>query len=355
MKKVLLASTALIMSAGYAAADVSVGGDGRMGVIDPFDFVAVEDNPNTPDNEEVLGGTELSFTSRIRISFAASGETDSGLAFGGSIRADNAGGFNIRDSQGNTLGDDSFSTINQPLELTGGGGVLGQAGSVFIEGAFGKLSMGDVDGAAKAAVGNVSGVGLTGLSDLNESIYISSLGGSLPGALYEYSGGDWSVFVSSSDSGTILETSASNIAWALGGSYSFGNFSVALGYEDNDAGTSHIIGGVTGSFGGFTGKFIYGMASSNGDAGEFDGDQWAVSGDYTFGATTLTAYYADATGVDAFGFDENDVLVSSEAGVIAYGIGAAYDLGGGASLVGGWARNDSSGDDAYDFGVSFTF
>jgi outer membrane protein OmpU len=330
-----------------------------MGVVDPFDgTILLEDpdgNPNTGDEIfEETGGT-LSFTSRIRIEFSASGETDAGLAFGGSIRADNAGGVNIQDSEGNNVGDDDFDLSNEPLQLVGGGGNIGQSGSVFIEGAFGKLSMGDVDGAAKAAVGFVSGVGLTGLGDNNESAYISNVGGALPGALYEYSGGDWAVYISSSNSGTILGTDADNIAWALGGSYSFGNFSVALGYEDNDLGTTHIIGGVTGSFGGFTGKFIYGMASSNGDAGEFDGDQWAVSGDYTFGATTLTAYYADATGVDAFGFDENDVLVSSEAGVIAYGIGAAYDLGGGASLVGGWARNDSAGDDAYDFGVSFTF
>ena len=336
MKKVLLASTALIMSAGYAAADVSVGGDGRMGVIDGFDgTIIVEDpdgNPNTGDEVFAETGGTLSFTSRIRISFSASGETDSGLAFGGSIRADNAGGFNIRDSLGNTVGDDSFSVNNEPLSLTGGGGVLGQAGSVFIEGAFGKLSMGDVDGAAKAAVGVVSGVGLTGLSDLNENAYISSIGGSLPGALYEYSGGDWAVYISSSNSGTILGTEADNIAWALGGSYSFGNFSVALGYEDNDAGTTHMIGGVTASFGAFTGKAIYGVAD-----GDIDDDQWAVSGDYTFGATTLTAYYSDIFGADA------------------YGLGAAYDLGGGASLVAGYASNEDADTSAYDFGISFTF
>jgi outer membrane protein OmpU len=339
MKKVLLASTALMMSAGYAAADVSVGGDGRMGVIDPFNgtVTLVADDPNTPENEEVIeetGGT-LSFTSRIRIEFSASGETDSGLAFGGSIRADNAGGVNIQDNQGNNVGDDEFSLDNEPLQLVGGGGNIGQAGSVFIEGAFGKLSMGDVDGAAKAAVGFVSGVGLTGLNDNNESAYIANVGGSLPGALYEYSGGDWAVYVSSSNSGTVLGTEADNVAWALGGSYSFGNFSVALGYEDSDAGATHIIGGVTGSFGGFTGKFIYGQADF--DTPVDDDDQWAVSGDYTFGATTLTAFYNDEFGSDY------------------YGVGAAYDLGGGASLVAGYSFDNDADDDAYDFGVSFTF
>lgn len=315
MKKVLLASTALIMSAGIAAADVSVGGDGRMGVQDGF------------------GDEGLRFTSRIRISFSASGETDAGLAFGGSIRADNAAAVVLTDADGNNPGDPGFDPTTATL---GGGGVNGQAGSVFIEGAFGKLTMGDVDGAAVAAVGHVSGVGLTGLSDLNESTYISNIGGNLPGVLYEYAAGDFAVYVSASNPGDlILGEESDNIAWALGGSYSFGNFSVALGYEDNDAGTDHIIGGVTGTFGDFTGKLIYGTAS-----GAVDGDQWALSGDYTFGATTVTAFYTD-----------QEELGGSE----AWGLGAAYDLGGGASLKAGYVSDETASDDAYDFGISFTF
>jgi outer membrane protein OmpU len=319
MKKVLLASTALIMSAGIAAADVSVGGDGRMGVQDGF------------------GDEGLRFTSRIRISFSASGETDAGLAFGGSIRADNAGGFNVTDQNGNRIGDDSFNATSvDDLELTGGGGVLGQAGSVFIEGAFGKLTMGDVDGAAAAAVGYVSGVGLTGLSDLNGNTYIANVGPNLPGVLYEYAAGDFAVYVSASNPGDVFTGDDDvPVAWALGGSYSFGNFSVALGYEDNDAGTDHIIGGVTGTFGDFTGKLIYGTAS-----GAVDGDQWGLSGDYTFGATTLTAFYIDS----------EEVL-----GQEAWGLGASYDLGGGASLKAGYVTDETASDEAYDFGISFTF
>jgi len=317
MKKVLLASTALIMSAGFAAADVAVGGDGRMGVLDTY------------------GDSGLGFTSRIRIEFSASGETDAGLAFGGSIRADNAGGLNLVDANGNNPGDPGFD-IN--TATVGGGGVVGQSGSVFIEGSFGKLSMGDVDGAAKSAVGFVSGVGLTGLGDLNESVYIANVGPNTPGALYEYSGGDWAVYLSASNPVNILTAPVSDAtatAYAIGGSYSFGGFSVAIGYEDNDAGTDHVILGGTASFGDFTGKLIWGQAS-----GTVDGDQWAVSGDYTFDATTVTAYYIDS---EELGGQE------------AWGLGAAYDLGGGASLVGGYASNETNDTDAFDFGVSFTF
>ena len=74
-KKILLASSALVASASFAAADVSVGGNGYMGVT--YDDSAVE---------------EMAFKSRLRITFSASGETDGGLSFGGSIRADNAVG-----------------------------------------------------------------------------------------------------------------------------------------------------------------------------------------------------------------------------------------------------------------------
>ena len=339
MKKVLLASTALMLSAGFAAADVSVGGSGRMGVIDGFGS----------DNDPA-------FTSRIRISFAASGETDGGLAFGGSIRADNAAGGN-----------------------------LGQSGTVFIEGAFGKLSMGDVDGAANAAVGFVSGVGLTGLGDFNEIIMVADVGPALPGALYEYSGGDWAVYISAANPGitTVFDTDGDGSligevgdnyqAYSIGGSYSFGNFSIAAGYEDTDAATinlgdptnqvtfqtdasaEHWVLGLTGSFGDFTGKFVGGWGTTTplGSAQDFDITQYSVSGDYTFGATTLTAFYR---------YSEVDTIFEID----AYGLGAAYDLGGGASLVGGWVSGDATvfpgsaaaetaDGDAWDFGVSFTF
>ena len=97
MKKILLATTVLGMTAGFAAADVSVSGDARMGVV-------------STDGDSV-------FSSRMRIKFSGSGTTDGGLSFGGSFRANDAQGAKA-----------------------------GTAGSVFISGAFGKISMGDVDG-----------------------------------------------------------------------------------------------------------------------------------------------------------------------------------------------------------------
>ena len=159
MKKILLATSILAGTAGLAAAEVSLSGSARMGLLQDF------------------GDVDTGFTSRARVVFTLSGESDAGFSFGASFRADNADEAN----------DD------------------GSAGSVFLSSEYGKLSMGDVDGAALSAVGHIDGVGLTGLSDLNESIFIANGGlednadGAFgtgiglvtddPTALYEYSTG----------------------------------------------------------------------------------------------------------------------------------------------------------------------
>lgn len=299
MKKVLLASTALVMSAGFAAADVSVGGDGRMGV-------------------KSVNGGDLEFTSRIRISFSASGETDAGLAFGGSIRADNA-------AAKTTIAADGTDADTLPDLGTSGGGVNGAAGSVFIEGTFGKISMGDVSGAPEAAVGDLSGVGLTGNGDFNEMAYLSN--SSRPAARWDYTVADLGLHVSADNPGP-----AGDQAYGLAVTYGMGDISFGLGMEDNGTDT-HVIAGVTAGFGDATLKLIYGDTDTIGD-----GDQYGASLDFVTGATTLTVFYREDT-----------------AGNDNYGLGVAYDLGGGASIKAGFADSDSLTDANYDFGISMSF
>ena len=105
-----------------------------------------------------LVGADAGFYTRVRIGFAASGESDNGLTFGASVRNDQVG------TGGQANGDST----------------------VFISGAFGKLAMGDVSGAADAIVGQVSGVGFTSLGSTNE---IGYLGNTKTAALYTYSAG----------------------------------------------------------------------------------------------------------------------------------------------------------------------
>jgi outer membrane protein OmpU len=315
MKRHLLASTMILAaSVGAASAEVTLSGSARMGVIDNF------------------GADNTGFTSRARVEFTLSGETDGGLSFGASFRADNAADANV-----------------------------GKGGSVFMSGAFGKLSMGDVDGAANAAVGHVDGVGLTGLSDLNESTFVANGGTDLdagglndtsdPSALYEYSAGDLTLYLSSTN------PSGSGEAIALGAKYVLGNITLSAGYEDVSGFDSaffegtidptdprdiqHLIVGVNATFGAVTLKARYGQGDSDAGVIVFDSvNQFAVSATYT----------ADALSVTAFLNDKDDFGLSK-----AYGLGASYDLGGGAKVVGGYVKNDTADTSAVDLGVSFSF
>jgi len=79
---------------------------------------------------------------RVRISFAGSGTTDGGLTYGFSARADHS----------------NTST----------------GGSQYISGAFGKISMGDLNGGDEQMVGNLSGVGSSGAGSHQEFAYQSS-------------------------------------------------------------------------------------------------------------------------------------------------------------------------------------
>jgi outer membrane protein OmpU len=311
MKKVLLASTALVLSAGIAAADVSVGGSGRMGIISN-----VDDTTTTNIDESDLG-----FTSRIRISFSASGETDAGLQFGGSIRADNAVGGNA-----------------------------GTAGSVFISGTFGKISMGDVSGAPEAAVGDLSGVGLTGLGDYNEFVYLSN--SDRPAARWDYTVADLGLHVSADNPRDDNATTA-DPALGIAVTYGMGDISAGLGYETTGD-VDHIIGGVAAGFGDATVKVIYGSADDS-TAADLDFDQYGMSLDFVSGATTFTAYFRTVEG--------NGALAGSGS---VYGLGVSYDLGGGASIVAGYVDGDDVDPTSaafgsaltnatYDAGISFSF
>lgn len=359
MKKVMLATTMLVAGASVAAAEVTLKGDARMGVIS----ASADDLATGPIDE-----SGLAFTSRARVSFGLSGETDGGLQFGASFRADNAGAA-----------------------------AGGTAGSVFMSGAFGKISMGDVDGAAQTATGHVSAISLTGLGDWNESTFLGAGGGNFvtqafagptanpaettdPTVLYEYSFGDFTVYASHTNTRPVTAgpaaapTLASNAtAYAIGGKYKFGDYAVGLGYENlsgfiaprgvgatvgaplgagiakpaDNTDLDHVVLTLEGTFAGVTVKGLYGQASgrlagANIKTPANNGKQYAASATYTTGAISGTLFYTDD---------------SALGGTAAYGLGASYDLGGGAKVVGGVARTKVAGRDdrAFDLGVSFTF
>jgi outer membrane protein OmpU len=374
MKKILLATTVLAMSAGFAAADVSTSGDGRMGI-------------TSTDGV-------MTFTNRMRIKFSGSGTTDAGLSFGGSFRAGDA-----------SLADDSPAT----------------KGSVFISGAFGKVTMGDVDSGDTASVGQLASVGFTGLGSGNSISYAADAGGdgNLPGTLgdaggarvlYTYSAGALTINAS-----TAQMTDGGATAYGIGGSYTSGPVTVGLGYGVVDGGSLSALK----SYGTPTGGAVgYTTISAAADASVTD---LSLSASYVMGATTVKAIYQaktvdasfatqaataalpaltavsisstatsmgmsvvhtiDALSLTAYAIstelDIADALSADNPTVSRYGVGFGYDLGGGAKVVGGWATVDaltataitaagtvgelqeytvsSVGSDKFDLGLNFSF
>ena len=303
MKRLLMATSALCLGAGTAAAQdmmsgVTVSGDGRMGVV--FD-----------DNEDAR------FSSRVRVKFALAAELDGGMTAGGDIRADNAPG-----------------------------GASGTAGKVFLSGSFGTLAMGDVDPGAKAALGHPAAVGYTEVGSMNEITYTRGSTPEEPALLYTLPKmGPVQMYASVGQETTGEGDDASQ-------EVSFDTFSVGAkadltvgtgtawlgaGFEGATGdGDEHVLVGAGASVSGFTGKLVAGMQD--------DDDQFGVSAGYSAGVIGATVFYTDDTDMDG-----NEAL----------GVGLSWSLGGGASIVGGVATDIGQGENEdvrhADLGVTFSF
>ena len=261
---------------------------------------------------------------RFRISFAGSGETDGGISYGISGRAEQSD--------------------------------ASDAGSQYISGAFGKVSMGDLDGADEvAAGGGVSNVGLTGLGDNGNFAFASS--GHNVG--YEFS----TAGVKIAYSQDTRVVSGSNAAFGLSYSGDMGGAVVSVGLGSASVGTakqdtmsaSVSMGGLTlkaissTNDNGPDVKYAAGTARSGNGATAFvadtlaksnpDTDQTGVSLGYTMGGMTATMFM-------------REVSQSGTATKDYSGIGVNYDMGG-ATLKFGVAEAD--GQSSADFGLSFSF
>lgn len=309
MKKVLFATTALVLTAGIASAEVSLSGNGRMGVV--------------YNGNAAAGTPKAQFSSRARVVFTLSGQTDGGLDFGASFRADQAG-----DGAGDVWGADK-----------------GNQGSIWISGAFGKVEMGDVVSAPEALFGDLYEVGYTDIGN-NDIPYLTLDNGTTSGLLYTYSAGALSVAASMNDGFDAKETVAKTQVAAIAAAYTFGAYTVGLGYESSNPSTvgvkttSQIELAAVAKVGNVNVKAYY--------ADQKDGavdTAYGLSADTTFGAV----------GVGAFVQRVNNVNPATK-DVTYYGIGASYDLGGGASVVGGIADNTMPGTKAVaDLGIKFKF
>ncbi len=329
MKQILLATTALVMTAGVAAAEISFSGYAEMGV------VGGGDNAPLPAGRDT---NETQFHNDFNLIVTMTSETDTGLAFGASVEISKDEG----DSNGN------FAADNE---------------AAFISGAFGTLTMGEIDGAMDwAMTENVGNPGSIGDDETTHAGYFGAYGdGKYDNqiARYEYSFGDFGVAISAE----LDDTDTNGDGYAIGAKYKgdFGGFGMGFGlayqtFETLGTGLGSqgaaIVGGDVELLGAsvnadFNNGFVAGLAYTDITSDLQDGNHIGLSAGFTTGAFQIGANYG------VFDMDNQDKIKG-------YGIAAAYDLGGGLKLHGGYGESDfGNGNDndteTYSVGLSMSF
>ncbi|WP_420380841.1 porin [Marivita sp.] len=298
------ASTALVATAGIAAAEVKISGYAEIGVI----------------------GGDIYETDQwhtdIDVTFSMTGESDGGLAFGASVDLDENGAF------GNTT----------------------QGGETYFlsYGAL-RLDMGDTDGAFDAAMREVNLAGASIADDETEHAGFngnSGLDGTFDGqiARVSYSAAGFTAGLSAE----IDDSGDADPVWGLGLRYTtdLGGAAVGigLGYQ-----TQEDIGDLVGlsldatMANGFSAAINY--SELDPEVGDDNVTHLGLGVGYTMNALSVGVNY----GVNEVDGDE----VSS-----GFGLAATYDLGGGLAAHLGYGNSDVDGaddSDRYSLGLSMSF
>lgn len=273
MKNLLLATSALVATAGFAAADVNVGGYGFVGVTN-------------------VAGTS-SVEHKMRVTFAASVETDSGVTFGASSR------MNISNNAGNVAanalehGKITVSTGGLTMAVGATNGAMKTQARVATFHGFN-------DGGGLYAGGNSGVDNNVGLGDGGNNVLVT------------YAMNGFTLAAASDVAGTTTE---------FGASYAANGLSVGAGIDNGNQ---------------WMAKVGYSANGMSINVGTNDNSDIVVTGSYAASdALSLgLGYDKDATG--------NNV-----------GLNVAYSLGGGATMTANVAR--LHGTSAAGLGVQFSF
>ena len=340
MKKILFATTALIATASMAAAEVKISGYGRFGLDynDGNDRIVANQGPGGSG----LLTSSTNITSRLRIQFDMSTETDGGVTLGARARVN-------YDSRDNVPGTGTFNGAR--FYATAGGFTLG-VGNIIgaIEGMPGlyletRTADIGIDGAGFHSL--VTNVNVTGGEFFNWDAY-SSGGAGANGMEILYKSGNFGGHLSySTDNGaTAVDRVAVNV------SYTFGDWTAALGVQDSDiVGEDKTVLTVAGKLGNFGVRFA--LADNDGIS------KYGLYGNMDIGTASnivlfVTSEDAADAGAIAQGRDNRDIGALDRGEGTSYGIHYSYDLGGGASFEAG-AVSTSHDNTTVQAGVYFSF
>ncbi|MGB8815351.1 MAG: porin [Paracoccaceae bacterium] len=331
MKKILLATTALVGFAGAAAAEVALSGYAEMGIVGGDAYAATQ------------------FWTDVNVKFTMTGTTDGGLEFGAVVALDDIN-RDVLVAVPGALPTDPVTYVLDRNGSAGGDATKVQNDvSVFISGTFGKITMGDTDGGFDWAMSELST--LTSIADDHTSHAGFSGNGGLDGLLdgqvmrYEYSFGDFAAAVSAEvdDAGVLDPILGLGVKWSgdMGGT----GIALGLGYQSgNDlsiVGVSAIATMASGFRAGVNfSQFSNDLAPLN------DTDHAGIMLGYTTGALSVEANYGQydvaAVGADSEGF----------------GLVANYDLGGGAKVMAGYGNSSfevGPDVDSFSIGLGLSF
>ena len=303
MKKLLLATSFIAASTGFAAAEVAVSGYGRFGLVY---------NENTP-----AGFNDTIISSRLRINIDGKTTTDGGVELGARLR------MQYNDGDESTAGNAAqfYGSYNGLRVEVGNVDTAFDSAALIYDSEMGfeDSSFGDPQGAFYDYDSNSYGAG----------------NGNRTGLAVSYSAGAFSGMISYVTPDQV--TSGSTEETAINLAYASGPFAVSAAAYSDGAG----IAGNDGIFLGaaYTLNEVTTIGLNYMDEDAAGGRQITLYGNHTMGATTLRAYVSD---LDVTGLDT------------AYGIGADYDLGGGAR-VSGAIESDFVGDMSANLGLRFNF
>ncbi len=333
MKKVLLATTMLAGTAGFASAEVSVTGYAEIGIWS-YNYL----NGGVWDNA-------VAFHQDVEVTFNMSGTTDGGLEFGAKIDLDE-GDVPVNDDNGT---------------------------EVWISGAFGKLTMGDTDGALDWALADMDG-GMTSIAD-DHTTHAAWFGGADMDGIYdnqvvryENTFGDVSFAISAEQA----LNGRSPAGWARQPGDTYG---VAVKYNANLGGTDVALGlgyqqgddysevGGVGTGGKFSAVGVSAAATLAGGFGgkigyiSFDDATWdnhvGLEVSYNSGPIGVAVNYGKVE------LSNGTTLPDGSTSFDSWGAVANYDLGGGAKVMFGYGSDLDAGttgnQDQWSLGLGLSF